>query len=147
MGEAALKEEIQDFPEQVQTEDPAKSADVSHKNNGKITAVNTSADNADKTVYDEHGRRHRQRTPEEKKNMIARLRRIEGQIRGLERMVDEDAYCPDILVQVSAATSALSSFSKVLLGCHIRGCVAEDIREGKDETIDELCNVLQKLMK
>ena len=74
-------------------------------------------------------------------------RRIEGQIRGLEKMVENDAYCPDILVQSSAATSALNSFNKVLLGCHLRSCVAEDIRAGKDETVDELCELLQRLMK
>ena len=66
---------------------------------------------------------------------------------GLEKMVENDAYCPDILVQSSAATSALNSFNKVLLGCHIRSCVAEDIRSGKDETVDELCELLQRLMK
>ncbi|MEE8827487.1 MAG: metal-sensing transcriptional repressor [Eubacteriales bacterium] len=87
------------------------------------------------------------RTPEQQKALLTRLKRVEGQIRGIERMVENNAYCPDILVQVSAATSALNSFNKVLLGCHIRSCVAEDIREGKDETIDELCSVLQKLMK
>ena len=62
-------------------------------------------------------------------------------------MVENNAYCPDILIQSSAAASALNSFNKTLLGCHIRGCVAEDIRNGRDETVDELCNVLQKLMK
>ena len=62
-------------------------------------------------------------------------------------MLLRDAYCPDILVQSSAATSALNSFNKVLLGCHIRSCVAEDIRSGKDETVDELCELLQRLMK
>lgn len=93
------------------------------------------------------GHRHRNRTPEEQKALITRLKRIEGQVRGIEKMVENNAYCPDILVQVSAATSALNSFNKVLLQCHIRGCVAEDIREGKDEAIDELCRVLQKLMK
>jgi DNA-binding FrmR family transcriptional regulator len=91
--------------------------------------------------------KHKQRTPEEQKALLTRLKRVEGQIRGIEKMVENNAYCPDILVQVSAATSALNSFNKVLLGCHIRGCVANDIREGKDETIDELCSVLQKLMK
>ena len=79
--------------------------------------------------------------------MLSRLRRVEGQIRGIEKMVEQDLYCPDILIQVSAATSALNSFTKVLLASHIRGCVAGDIRDGKDESIDELCNVLQKLMK
>ena len=76
-----------------------------------------------------------------------RLSRIEGQIRGIRRMVENDAYCPEILVQVSAANAALNSFNKVLLANHIRTCVAEDIREGKEETIDELVATLQKLMK
>ncbi len=93
------------------------------------------------------GPRHKARTPEEQKALLTRLRKIEGQIRGIEKMVESDAYCPDILIQVSAATSALNSFNKVLLNCHIHSCVAEDIREGKDEAIDELCKVLQKLMK
>jgi len=91
--------------------------------------------------------RHKKRTPEEQRALLIRLKKIEGQIRGLEKMVENNAYCPDILIQSSAAASALNSFNKTLLGCHIRGCVAEDIRNGRDETIDELCNVLQKLMK
>ncbi len=91
--------------------------------------------------------RHKVRTQEEQKALITRLKKIEGQIRGIEKMVENDIYCPDILIQVSAATSALNSFNKVLLQCHIRSCVAEDIRAGSDEAIDELCNVLQKLMK
>ena len=62
-------------------------------------------------------------------------------------MVENNAYCPEILIQVSAANAALNSFTKVLLASHIRSCVAEDIREGKEETIDELVTVLQKLMK
>ncbi len=62
-------------------------------------------------------------------------------------MVENDAYCPDILIQISAVTSALNSFNKELLGCHIKSCVAEDIRAGKDEAIDELTAVLMKLMK
>ncbi len=93
------------------------------------------------------GSRHKDRTPEEQKALLTRLKRVEGQIRGIEKMVENNAYCPDILVQVSAATSALNSFNKVLLQCHIRSCVAEDIRAGEDEAIDELCKVLQKLMK
>lgn len=91
--------------------------------------------------------RHKKRTEEEQKDLLVRLRRIEGQIRGIEKMVENDIYCPDILIQVSAVTSALNSFNKQLLAAHIRSCVAEDIREGKDETIDELVTVLQKLMK
>ena len=89
----------------------------------------------------------KKRSEKEYKDLIHRLNRIEGQIRGIKRMVEEDAYCPDILVQVSAANAALNSFNKVLLANHIRTCVAEDIREGKDETVDELVKTLQKLMK
>ena len=89
----------------------------------------------------------KKRTEKEYKDLINRLSRIEGQIRGIKRMVEEDAYCPDILIQVSAANAALNSFNKVLLSNHIRTCVADDIRAGKDETIDELVNTFQKLMK
>lgn len=89
----------------------------------------------------------KERSENEKKSMINRLNRIEGQVRGIKKMVESDAYCPDILIQVSAVNAALNSFSKVLLAEHIRTCVTEDIREGKEETIDELVLVLQKLMK
>lgn len=87
------------------------------------------------------------RSEKEYKDLINRLSRIEGQIRGIKKMVESDAYCTDILVQVSAANAALNSFNKVLLSNHIRTCVANDIREGKEETIDELVMILQKLMK
>lgn len=76
-----------------------------------------------------------------------RLKRIEGQVRGLERMLEEDAYCPDILNQAQAASSALASFNKVLLAAHIRSCVTNDIREGNDATIEELVTLLQKMMR
>ena len=89
----------------------------------------------------------KERTEKEYKDLIHRLNRIEGQIRGFKRMVEEDAFCPDILVQVAAANAALNSFNKVLLANHIRTCVADDIRNGKDEVIDELVKTLQKLMK
>ena len=92
-------------------------------------------------------RRTKERTPEEYKRLIHRLNRIEGQIRGIRGMVEKGLYCPDILVQSAAVTAAMNSFNKELLSDHIRTCVARDIREGKDETIDELLNVLQKLMK
>ena len=91
--------------------------------------------------------RHKERTEEEKKKLVTRLKRAEGQIRGIEKMIEDDLYCPDILVQVSAVTSALNSFNKELLACHIRSCVKEDIKADKDESIDELVEVLQKLMK
>lgn len=89
----------------------------------------------------------KERSEEERKKLINRLSRIEGQIRGIRGMVEKDAYCPDILVQVAAANAALNAFNKELLSSHIKTCVAEDIRAGKDETIDELVVTLQKLMK
>lgn len=91
--------------------------------------------------------RTKQRTPEERKKLIHRLNRIEGQIRGIRGMVEKSAYCPDILVQVAAANAALNAFTKELLANHIKTCVADDIRAGRDETIDELVCTLQKLMK
>lgn len=91
--------------------------------------------------------RTKERSEKERRNMLNRLNRIEGQVRGIKKMVENDVYCPDILIQVSAVNAALNSFNKVLLAEHIRTCVAEDIKEGKDETIGELVLVLQKLMK
>ena len=87
------------------------------------------------------------RTEQEYKDLITRLNRIEGQIRGIKGMVERNAYCTDILTQVSAANAALNSYTKVLLANHINTCVAQDIRDGKDETIDELVSTLQRLMK
>ncbi len=87
------------------------------------------------------------RPPEEFQKLIHRLNRIEGQIRGIRSMVEKNAYCPDILVQVSAVSAALNAFNKELLANHIKSCVAEDIRAGKEETVDELVATLQKLMK
>lgn len=87
------------------------------------------------------------RSEEEQKKLINRLSRIEGQIRGIRGMVENNAYCADILVQSSAVNAAVNAFNKELLASHIRGCVARDIREGKDEVIEELVQTLQKLMK
>lgn len=88
-------------------------------------------------------KKHTARSEEEKKKLINRLKRIEGQIRGIIGMMENDAYCNDILIQ----SAAVNAFNKELLASHIRTCVARDIREGKDETIDELVATLQKLMK
>lgn len=87
------------------------------------------------------------RSEKEQKDLINRLSRIEGQIRGIKGMVEKDAYCTDIITQVAAATAALNSFNKALLKEHIKTCVTDDIKAGKDETVDELLDVLQKLMK
>lgn len=89
----------------------------------------------------------KERNEQEYKDLLNRLKRIEGQVRGVEKMVEKDAYCVDILTQVSAITAALNSFNKELLSNHIRTCVAEGIREGKDETIDELVATLHRLMR
>ena len=93
------------------------------------------------------GCRHKQRTEEEYKHLITRLNRIEGQIRGIRGMVEKDVYCADILVQVAAANSALNAFSRELLSQHVRTCVADDLRAGSDEKLDELLKLLPKLMK
>ena len=87
------------------------------------------------------------RSEEDRKKLIHRLNRIEGQIRGIRGMVEKDAYCTDILMQSAAVNAAVNAFNKELLTHHIKGCVARDIREGKDEVIDELVAALQKLMK
>ena len=91
--------------------------------------------------------RKKERSPEEYKRLIHRLNRIEGQIRGIRGMVEAGAYCPDILVQAAAVNAAINAFNKELLASHIRTCVAQDIRDGKDQVIDELVATLQKLMK
>ena len=91
--------------------------------------------------------KHTARSEEEKKKLINRLKRIEGQIRGIIGMLENDAYCNDILIQSAAVNAAVNAFNKELLANHIRTCVARDIRDGKDETIDELVATLQKLMK
>ena len=91
--------------------------------------------------------KHTLRAEEEKKKLLNRLRRIEGQVRGLQAMVESNAYCNDILIQSAAVNAAVNAFNKELLASHIRNCVARDIRGGKDETIDELVATLQKLMK
>lgn len=89
----------------------------------------------------------KQRTEKEYKDLMNRLNRIEGQIRGIKGMVEKDAYCTDIITQVAAANAALNSFNKVLLANHIKTCVSQDIIAGKEETVDELVSLLQKLMK
>ena len=91
--------------------------------------------------------RTKQRSEEEYKALINRLSRIEGQVRGIRKMVESETYCTDILIQVSAVQAALNAFNRELLANHIRTCVADDIRNGKDETIDELVSTLQKVMK
>lgn len=87
------------------------------------------------------------RSEEEKKKLIKRLKLAEGQIRGIQNMIENDAYCPEILTQVSAVSAALNSFNKELLTCHIRSCVREDIQNNDEEAIDEFVRTLQKLMK
>lgn len=91
--------------------------------------------------------RTKHRESKEYKDMINRLNRIEGQVRGIRKMVEEERYCVDILTQVSAIQSALNSFNKKLLASHIHSCVVDDIQDGKVEAVDELCEIIQKLMK
>lgn len=95
----------------------------------------------------ENVRHTKERSPEEYRKLINRLSRIEGQIRGIKGMVEKSAYCPEILIQCSAVTAAMNAFNRELLANHIRSCVLDDIRAGREETIDELLATLQKLMK
>ncbi len=90
--------------------------------------------------------RTKTRTPEELKRLMNRLSRVEGQIRGIKSMLEKSAYCPDILVQSAAVTAAMNAFNRELLAAHVRGCVASDIRAGRDETVEELLVVLRRLM-
>lgn len=87
------------------------------------------------------------RDSEEMKSLVNRLSRIEGQIRGIRNMVENDAYCVDILTQVMAAQSALNGFNKMLLSSHIKTCVSDSVKNGEDEKIDELVETIKKLMK
>lgn len=87
------------------------------------------------------------RNEEERKKLINRLNRIEGQIRGIRGMIEKDAYCNDILIQSAAASAAINAFNKELLCSHIKNCVTRDIRNGDDQVIDELMETLYKLMK
>lgn len=89
----------------------------------------------------------KKRSDKEYKDLMNRLKRIEGQVRGIQGMLEKDAYCADVLIQVAAVSAALNSFNKVLLSDHLHSCVAENIRAGNDEVIDELVELLQKLMK
>ena len=97
--------------------------------------------------YTCHCEKETVRSAEERKKLIHRLNRIEGQIRGIRGMIEYDAYCTDILTQSAAVSAAIGSFNKELLSNHIKGCVARDIREGREESLDELLEILKKLMR
>lgn len=107
----------------------------------------TEATETEEIVCGNHMHETKERSEKEYKDMINRLSRIEGQIRGIKGMVEKNVYCTDILVQVAAVNAALNSFNRVLLANHIKTCVTQDIRDGKEETVDELINTLKKLMK
>lgn len=93
------------------------------------------------------GEKKTHRSEEQRKKLIHRLNRIEGQIRGIRGMVERDSYCTDILTQSAAVQAALNAFNRELIAAHLHSCVVRDLREGKDEVIDELVLTLQKLMK
>ena len=95
----------------------------------------------------EHLKTRRDKNGKDYQDLITRLNRIEGQVRGVKKMLEEDRYCVDILTQVSAITCGLNAFNKKLLANHIKSCVVNDIRAGDDSVVDELCETLQKLMK
>ena len=104
-------------------------------------------DGDDACCAEESGARHTVRSDEMRRKLTNRLNRIEGQIRGIRQMIERDAYCNDILVQSAAAGAAINAFNRELIGCHMRSCVAHDLREGNDAVIDELLDTLAKLMK
>ena len=91
--------------------------------------------------------RRKTRDEKERRDLMNRMKRIEGQVRGLQRMLEEDAWCPDVLTQASAVQSALNGFCRTLLASHLRSCVTEDIRAGREDAVDELLDTLKKLMK
>jgi DNA-binding FrmR family transcriptional regulator len=91
--------------------------------------------------------KHRDKDGREYKKLISRLNRIEGQVRGIRRMVEDDRYCVDIMTQVSAIQAALGAFNKELLSEHIKSCVVHDIREGDDAVVDELVMLLSKMVR
>ena len=91
--------------------------------------------------------KHTLRAQEEKKKLLNRLRRIEGQVRGLQAMVEADAYCDDVLTQSAAVNAAINAFNRELLAEHLRTCVTRDLKNGHEEIVDELAATLQKLMK
>ena len=89
----------------------------------------------------------KERPLQEYKNLIHRLNRIEGQIRGIRGMVEKNAYCTDILIQIAAANAALNAFTKELLADHIKTCVVDDIKNGEEHAVEELCATIQRIMK
>ena len=91
--------------------------------------------------------KHKHREYSEEKDLLTRLNRIEGQVRGIKNMIEEERYCVDFLTQVSAVQAALNSFSKTLLASHIKTCVVTEIQSGNETVVDELCKTIQKLMK
>lgn len=95
----------------------------------------------------ENCRKTKERSPEEYRKLMNRIKRIQGQLRGIENMLENNAYCTDIMVQTAAVTAALNSFNRQLLESHMKSCVAQNIREGNDEVINELLDTLQKMMK
>lgn len=109
------------------------------------TVVVKGSENEEKDLPECCRKKHRE--DKEYRDLINRLSRIEGQVRGIRNMLEEERYCVDILTQVSAIQSALNSFNKVLLSNHIKSCVVQDIQAGDEKAVDELCATIQKLMK
>ena len=127
-------------------------SELNNKNDVQDTTARVDACPAESSAEKSHAcpccsMKHTDRSDAERKKLVNRLKRIEGQIRGIIGMLENDAYCNDILIQSAAVNAAVNAFNKELLANHIRTCVARDIRAGKDETIDELVATLQKLMK
>lgn len=95
----------------------------------------------------EYIHKHKMRSEDEQKKLTSRLKKIEGQVRGIIKMIENDAYCPEIIIQVLAINNALNSFNKELLSCHIRNCVKADIENGDERAVEEFVQMINKLMK
>ncbi len=110
--------------------------------------IEQGTDNAvSKTGCEACAKRTKERDSKEVRDLVNRLSRIEGQVRGIKKMVENGAYCTDILIQSSAANTALNAFNRIVIENHIKTCVEDDIRDGREETVDELIDILKKFMK
>jgi CsoR family transcriptional regulator, copper-sensing transcriptional repressor len=109
--------------------------------------VNEEETNEETCCLTEGSHRKSHHSDKVKSNLVTRLNRIEGQIRGIKGLIEKDTYCDDVITQISATQSALNSVAKILLEGHLKTCVLERIQEGDEEVLDEVLVTIHKLMK
>ncbi len=143
--ELELQEEIQEGQKQVQQEQMEQTESKRQLELKEQPEAKAQSEGSNRCCHCME--KHTLRSEEQKKALINRLKRIEGQVRGVQQMLEKDAYCNDILVQSAAISAAMNAFNKEILATHIHTCVVRDIREGRDEVVDELVSTIQKLMK